>query len=135
MERDPRRLIPHRPPALCIDEVLEVSTDRAITSRRVPESATEAGKLWEPWLIEGLAQTAAVLHGQLHGADAEQHEGLLVGVRRFSVHRQPAAGELVHLHVEVIKRIAPLTLIQGRATVDDQLVATGELKFYVEAAP
>ena len=60
--------VPHRPPILCIDEVRSVDETRASCARRVRDEASIAGELWEPWLIEGLAQTAAVLKS--YGSEA-----------------------------------------------------------------
>ncbi len=106
---------------------------QATADRLVPDTATIDGKFWEPWLVEGLAQTAAVLNGwneRITGGKA--HKGMLVGVRRLRIHRRPKADETVRFHVELVKRLGPLTLIDGRATVGDELIAAGEMKFYVE---
>jgi predicted hotdog family 3-hydroxylacyl-ACP dehydratase len=135
MDRDPQSYIRHRPPVLCLDTVLEVDATRASTARTVPSDATCDGRLWEPWLIEGMAQTAAVLNGANQRAPARPAgKGMLVGVRNFDVLRAPATGETIRFEIELIKRIAPLSLMHGRALVGDELVASGELKFYVEAA-
>ena len=57
---DPASVIPHRPPILCIDRIVRVDDEHAVTVQIVPDA-------WEPWLIEGLAQTAAVLNAQTPG--------------------------------------------------------------------
>jgi predicted hotdog family 3-hydroxylacyl-ACP dehydratase len=135
MDRDPRAYILHRPPALCIDAVVSIDAVSAQAARTVPLEATIDGVLWEPWLIEGLAQTAAVLNGSAERITGQRTtKGMLVGVRNLEIHRLPAAGETIRFAVELIKRISPLSLMACRAYVDDQLVADGVLKFYVEAA-
>jgi len=82
--------------------------------------------------MEGLAQTAAVLHGYQESPTGSARAGMLVGIRHFKVHALPRPGDVVRFEVSVIKRIAPLTLVEGSALVGDQLVASGQLKFFVE---
>lgn len=90
---------------------------------------------WEPWLVEGLAQTAAVLDGDNRdGGLPEDHKGMLVGVRRFRIARAPRVGESIVFRVDLVKKLGPVTLVDGTATVGDETIASGELKFYVEGA-
>ncbi len=123
---DPSAVIPHRPPILCIDRIVEVDDEHAITEQVARGS-------WECWLIEGLAQTAAVLnkHDEKR-TGAESTKGMLVGVRKFDIIRPPRDGEVVTLRIDLIRRITPLTLMRAEARVGDELLASGELKFYVE---
>ena len=132
MYPEPQALIPHRPPVLCIDTVARITDTTAATLRTVPRAGTVRDKLWEPWIVEGLAQTAAVLHGHQESPTGSARAGMLVGVRQFKVHALPAPGDTLRFEVEVIKRIAPLTLVQGAALVGDTLIAEGQLKFFVE---
>jgi 3-hydroxymyristoyl/3-hydroxydecanoyl-(acyl carrier protein) dehydratase len=113
--------------------VLGVDHQAATTDRLIPDAATIAGKLWEPWLVEGLAQTAGILNGMNERTTGgTSRKGMLVGVRRLKFHRRPTVGETVRFHVELVKRLGPLTLIDGRVTAGDDLIAAGEMKFYVE---
>lgn len=133
-EQDPTAVIPHRPPILCIDRIAETGPEHAVTERVVREgSDVDGGALWEEALVEGLAQTAAVLNAL---ADREQGrrsgKGMLVGVRKFDVTRRARLGERILFRVELIRRIAPLTLMRGEARCGDEVLARGEMKFYVE---
>ena len=128
---DPTDWIPHRPPILCVDRVVEIGAEHAVTEYVVRDA-------WEPILVEGLAQTAAVLNASddRKAGRTSAHEGVLVGVRKFDVVRAPRAGERVTLRVELIRRITPLTLMRGEVRDEaGEIVARGELKFYVEATP
>jgi 3-hydroxymyristoyl/3-hydroxydecanoyl-(acyl carrier protein) dehydratase len=87
--------------------------------------------MWEPWLLEGLAQTAAVLNGK-NAKDEKPKKGMLVGARGLKILRRPRAGETIRYHVNLIKRLGPLTLVEGTAWVGDESIASGNLKFYVE---
>ena len=119
-------VIPHRPPILCIDRILEVDDEHAITEQVVRDN-------WEGWLIEGLAQTAAVLNEhEEEKSGLASSKGMLVGVRKFDITRSPREGETVRMRIDLIRRITPLTLMRCEARAGDELLATGELKFYVE---
>ena len=121
---DPIAAIPHRPPVLCVDRLIEAGTEHAV-SRGVAREE-------EPWLIEGLAQTAALLNAQVYGVTGL---GMLVQVRRFEIARAPRAGEALDFRVEIVRRLPPLTLMTGRIQgADGALVASGELKFYLEGS-
>ena len=133
-EHDPTAVIPHRPPILCLDRIVETGPEHAVTERVVRQgSDVDGGALWEEALVEGLAQTAAVLNAL---ADREQGrrsgKGMLVGVRKFDVNRRARLGERILFRVELIRRITPLTLMRGEARCGDEILARGELKFYVE---
>lgn len=84
--------------------------------------------MWEGGLVEGLAQTSTLLEPE----DAAEAEGvgMLVGIRRFTIRRQPRVGERVLFSVELIRRLGPFLLVNGRASSKGELLAEGELKFY-----
>jgi len=86
---------------------------------------------WEGWLVEGLAQTAALLNAEGYN---ETGKGMLVQVRRFEFFRLPQAGERLTLRVDIVRRLPPLTLSTGRVTAGSETLAQGELKFYLEVA-
>jgi len=134
---DPTAYIPHRAPMLAIDTVVSVDDESAVAERRVaPGDDVVEGELWEPGLVEGLAQTAGVLNG-LHEkrTGTRSRKGMLVAVRRFDVARRARVGELVRFRVDLIRRITPLTLMRCVVAVGEEVLARGEMKFYVEVAP
>jgi len=135
---DPTELIPHREPILCIDEVIRVDAEHAVAERLVREGphTGEDGLQWEGALIEGLAQTAAAMNGHAQrSGDQPPGEGLLVGVRGLVIARRARIGERIRFRVELIKRITPLTLVRGEVTCGDEVIAAGELKFFVGNEP
>lgn len=135
VDQSPDTYIPHRPPVACLDVVLFVDQSRALTQRTVRGETDSDEPLWELWVIEGLAQTAAVLNGNNQLASGRPAvKGMLVGIRNLQIHRRPKLGETIQFEVELVKRITPLTLIDGRARVDDEEIAVGQMKFYVELA-
>ena len=131
---EPVKTIPHRPPILCIDRILEADENHAVTERIVvPGAGVDHGELWEPGLVEGLAQTAGVLNAYDEWRSGRPHRpGMLVGIRRCRIGRRPRVGERLVYRVDLIRRISPLTLMRCEARVGEEVVALGEMKFYVE---
>lgn len=119
---DPIAAIPHRPPVLCVDRLLAADTEHAV-ARGVARSE-------EPWLIEGLAQTAALMNARIYG---KAGLGMLVQVRRFEIARPPREGETLDFRVDLVRLLLPLSLVSGRVqAADGERIASGELKFYLE---
>jgi hypothetical protein len=57
---------------------------------------------------------------------------MLVGIRRCRIARRPRVGERLVYRVDLVRRISPLTLMRCEARVGEEVVASGEMKFYVE---
>jgi 3-hydroxymyristoyl/3-hydroxydecanoyl-(acyl carrier protein) dehydratase len=140
---DPTTLIPHRPPIVAVDRLLYVDRSQARGERLVtvhsglrPGGSLLGDELLEVHLIEGLAQTA----GGVNGFDAREtgrttRAGWLVGIRNFAIQRRPRIGERVEFEVKILKKLGELVLFDCRASVGDETIAAGEMKFFVENLP
>ena len=131
---DPRAVIPHRPPILCIDRIVSAGGDRAAAEGDVGDGPlVAAGELWEGAIIEGMAQTAAVLLDRKLGEEGlRPRKGVLAGIRGLLIERRPRRGETVRYDVEIIRVIFPLSLVRCEARSGGELLASGEMKFFVE---
>jgi 3-hydroxyacyl-[acyl-carrier-protein] dehydratase len=131
-----RRALPHRYPFLLVDRILEVSADgkRAVAIKNVsanepyfqghfPDAAIMPGVL----IIEALAQAggAALLGDQVR----EGKLAMLAGVDKFRFRTPVVPGDVLRLEVELLKMRGPIGKVGGRALVDGQLVAEGEITF------
>lgn len=127
---DPLPWLLHRPPILCVDVVVHADDDGAACEHLVRAGPHLCdGVFWEGGLIEGLAQTAGVFEGMRQRRQPAL--GLLVGVRDFQVLRRPAPGERVRFAVTTEKRLGPVSLLHGVASVGGDTVAAGVLKFFL----
>lgn len=118
--------IPHAVPIRCVDRLVEAGAESCEVEGIAPDA-------WEPWLIEGLAQTAAVMSA---AAFREEGTGMLVQVRRFAISRPPRAGERLRFRIRIIRRLPPLNLVRGVVLgADGGVLADGELKLYLEVEP
>lgn len=136
--RDIRRVLPHRYPFLLVDRIISISDDgksavgvKAVSSNEpffqghFPDLPIMPGVL----IIEALAQCAGA---SLMG-DIEQSGKLamLAGVDGFRFRRPVIPGDLLRLEVTLTRLRGPIGKVNARATVDDQLVAEGEITFAI----
>jgi len=129
------KLLPHRYPMLLVDRVLEIDADgkRIVGLKNVsaneqffqghfPGAPVMPGVL----IVEAMAQCAAIL-GLRDMPDREKKLFLFGGVDKARFRRPVVPGDQLRLECVVLHRRSNSVKIQGKATVDDQLVAEAEL--------
>ena len=105
-----------------------VSGNEPFFQGHFPQKAIMPGVL----IIEALAQTGAAA---LMSSPAYKGKiGLLAGVDGFRFRRPVVPGDVLRLEVTLEKMRGPLGKIKGRATVEGQLVAEGEIIFALVSA-
>lgn len=131
----PSELIPHRPPFLLLDEVLDVapgisargrwhlSGEEAFFAGHFPGRPTLPGVL----MVESLAQLGAV--AVLAGESSEGRLPLFGGIDRARFRRQVVPGETLDLEVELRHMSARAGRGEGRATVGGTEACRAELLF------
>ena len=131
-----QKLLPHRPPFLLVDRVVELEADKRIVAVKCvtmnepffvghfPGQPVMPGVL----ILEALAQTAAIL--ALSSMTPEDRAGkityfMAIDGARF---RKPVVpGDRLELHVAVLRNKGSVLKVKGEAKVDGQVVAEGEL--------
>lgn len=132
---DPLTLLPHQAPIRVLDRVISLDPSEAVAEQDVGASSAHlrGDELWEGALIEGLAQTAALLAAAAPG-DHEPRpvRGMLVALRALELARRPRRGETVRYAIRPQTRLGGAILVRGEASVGEEVVARGRLQFVVE---
>lgn len=131
-------LIPHRPPFLWIDRVVELEPGiRCVAVKFIdPKNPIFAGHfpakpiLPGVLLIEAVAQAAGVMLGSGAPQAADQNTGgvaLLAAVNRFKFFKAVTPGQEVRVETKKLTEAGRLAYIAGTVWVGGDIVATGEL--------
>ena len=130
-----KNIIPQRDPFLMIDEVEEyVPGESAIAYKNVnveewyfkghfPGNPIMPGVL----ITESLAQTGAV--AILSMDENKGKNALFGGIDKMKFKRKVVPGDRLKLEVKIIKRKGAIGVGEAIATVDEKIVAKGELTF------
>ena len=130
-------LIPHRPPFLLVDEILELEPGKRVVGRReiraddwwfpghFPERPVMPGVL----TIEAIAQAGAV--AVLAHDDYAGKIPFFAGIDDCTFKRVVEPGDVLTLECEFVRVRGPLAIGKGRATVDGELAAEATLKVFV----
>jgi len=131
-------MIPHRPPFLWIDRVVELDPGvRCVAVKFVdPADPIFAGHfpakpiLPGVLLIEAVAQTAGVMLGSATARGTDQTGGqlaLLAAVNRFKFLKPVTPGQELRIETKKLTDAGPMAYISGTVWVDGEIVASGEL--------
>ena len=130
-----KNIIPQRDPFLMIDEVEKyVPGESAIAYKNVnveewyfkghfPGNPIMPGVL----ITESLAQTGAV--AILSMDENKGKNALFGGIDKMKFKKKVVPGDRLKLEVKIIKRKGPIGVGEAIATVDEKIVAKGELTF------
>jgi hypothetical protein len=125
--------IPQKPPMVMVGRLLSAEGFKTVTSFLVlAENLLCEGNLFtEAGLIENIAQTAAAGAGYRARMNNQvPPQGFIGGIKNLVIHSLPAVGDLLITEVSVDHEIFDATLITGRISVNDKLVAECEMKIF-----
>jgi len=130
-----KELLPYDFPFLLIDKVIEIVKDKRIiciknvTGNEIyflghfKEEAVMPGVL----IIEALAQAALFLIK--YGQNRKRHGYLLGSINKMRFFKPVLPGDQMIIEVKIIKVLGNSALVAGYVTVDEKIVAKGELIF------
>jgi len=134
------RIIPHRYPFLLIDKVKDVEVGQQATGVKnvtfnephfqghFPGAPIMPGVT----IIEALAQTSAVLVGLTLDLVDKNPLVYFMSIDKAKFRRKVVPGDVLELHVTVLRGSSKIWKFEGRATVDGEMAAEAEFMAMID---
>lgn len=131
---DAARVVPHKPPMLLIDNLLEVKERASVSEMTVREEmifVDADGYLDDAALPEIISQAIAAQEGfRKLGNRGQEMEGFLLGLKKLEIFSRVRVGETLRITVFKAAKYGDFGIIEGEIHRGDELVARGELKVW-----
>ncbi len=127
-------LVTHRPPMLLVSTLLSRKETVGKVSATVPSTGpmVHEGRVLDEYLVEILAQSMAVIDGYDSVIEGKPPSGgFLVGLKQFTIHSLPVPGDQLLITLIKLFEFGPMTIMEGRVSRDDAILAQGELKVWI----
>lgn len=132
-------LVPHRPPVLLVDEIVEVAGGETIVEARLKAEsplAEQGGRIDGLAALEVMAQAYAAVKGYRDSLQGKAPgKGFLVGVRSFRITESLHVGDTLHVAVKTVADIAGFAVAEAEVTRHGNRIATATLKMWVPEGP
>lgn len=129
--------LPQRPPFVMIDELLQADETLIRTSFTVREGhqLVKDGHFTEAGLVENMAQTAASGTGYVAQQKGEAPPvGFIGALKNLAVNELPRIGETITTEVIFVHQVMNAHIVQGVVKCGDRIMATCELKIFLQTA-
>lgn len=126
-------LLPHRPPMLFVDRLLERYGDKAKGEVVMPDRGIcfDPDHKFPEFFIEVIAQTMAMANGYDALCDGKNpNDGMLVGIDSFVFAHTAPPGALLHIVIEKSFEFGAVRIIHGEIFHGDVLLAQGDIKVW-----
>jgi len=133
-EQDILSLIPQRPPFVIIDKLIDTNEKSGCSTFKISEQNifVKNGVLTEPGLIENIAQTAAARIGYISLSENKAVPvGYIGAVQNLEIFDLPKIKEEIRTETTVDNEIYNVTIITGKVTCKEKLIASCNMKIYI----
>lgn len=126
--------LPQRPPFVMVSTLQQCDEEKAVTGFVITENElfVQDGFLKEPALVENIAQTAAARMGYIC---RQKNEAVPVGyigaVQNLIIKKLPTPGQTITTTVTVKLQVMNATIIEGVIHLNNELIASCEMKIFV----
>jgi radical SAM protein with 4Fe4S-binding SPASM domain len=131
---DAALLVPHKPPMLLIDRLLEMKERSSLSEMTVKANTIFVGadnRLDDASYPEILAQAIAAQEGfRKLGCRDVQPEGFLLGLKNLEIIGSAGVGDTLQIFVQKVAKYGDFGIIQGEVRKGTDVIARGELKVY-----
>lgn len=127
--------IPQRPPIVLISRIYKCDEASVITGFDIIDEhiLTQNGKLTESGIIENMAQTAASMAGYEAVINKSQPRvGFIANVKNLVINYLPESGNEILTEVKAKTQVMNVSIIEASSYCNDKLVATCEMKIFLQ---
>lgn len=127
--------IPQRPPIVLISRIYKCDETTVITGFDISDDhlLTQNGKLTESGIIENMAQTAASMAGyEAVVKKTQPRVGFIANIKNLLIHFQPEAGNEILTEVKTKTQVMNVSIIEANSYCENRLVATCEMKIFLQ---
>ena len=128
--------LPQRPPFVMIDELLSADEQaiRTIFTIREGHQLVKNSRFTEAGLVENMAQTAASGTGYIARQEGKAAPlGFIGALKNLSVNDLPGIGETIHTEVIFVHQVMNAHIVEAKVSCDNRILATCELKIFLQA--
>lgn len=131
---DVARVIPHKPPMLLIDRLLEVQERASVSEMTVREDmifVDDNGHLDDASYPEIISQAAAAQEGfRRFGGRRPLIEGFLLGIKNIEILGNSYVGDTLRISLHKKAKFGDFGILKGEVYKADKLIARGEIKVW-----
>lgn len=131
---DVSRLVPHKPPMLIVDKLIEVKERASVSEMKISEDTIfirEDGKLDETSFPEIISQSIAAQNGFKNmGNRKSKSKGLLLGIKNSKILGNAQLGDKLRVCVYKAAKYGEFGIIKGEIFKEEDLIASGEIKVW-----
>jgi 3-hydroxymyristoyl/3-hydroxydecanoyl-(acyl carrier protein) dehydratase len=132
--QDAAEYIPQKSPFVMVDKLIYVDENTSHGSFRIPEKNifVKSGYYTTSGLVESMAQTAAAGTGYLcRMKNKEVPIGYIGAVQKLEVNEWPPANEEINMEITLLTNILQVSLVAGTVKFRGKIVASCEMKIFV----
>lgn len=129
------QFIPQRHPMVMVEKLHKAEGGKTISSLSVKKDNIfcKNGFMEEPGLIENIAQTAAVGVGFAYSNQSKNiPTGYIGAVQKLNIYKLPEINKTLITEVNVELEVFNTTLINGKITCEDQIIAECSMKIFLD---
>jgi radical SAM protein with 4Fe4S-binding SPASM domain len=131
---DAARLIPHKPPMLVVDRILEIKERASLSEMTVRKDMIfvgEDGKLDDASYPEIISQALAAMEGfRRIGSSNPLREGFLLGIKKLEVLGSARVGDTLRITIFKVAKLGDFGIVRGEVWNGEVLIAQGEIKVW-----
>jgi predicted hotdog family 3-hydroxylacyl-ACP dehydratase len=127
---DYTKLIPHRPPFVMVDKIIEANDDCFKTSFHIKESniLTRNGYFSEAGIIENIAQSIAISRGYHHLKEGNLPKiGYIGSIKNLTIHTLPKVNTEIVTEIIITHELLHFTSVHGKSYQNNIVLATCDL--------